>query len=575
MVSSYMRCQTESKNASKHIPNELKKSSDAPLVKDRASDNKDCLVKSPVVVEKKTVVPTIAKIEFVKAKQQEKIVRKPVKYAEIYRPKSCETESKNASKEIPNKLKESPYAPLVKDRVKDRVSDNKDCLVESLVVVEKKTVVPTNAKIEFVKAKQQEKPVRKPIKYAEMYMSQGLSGNQRNWNNLKLTAITIKGKGWYEGIIIQESKNASKEIPNKLKESPYAPLVKDRVSDNKDCLVESLVVVEKKTVVPTNAKIEFVKAKQQEKPVRKPIKYAEMYMSQGLSGNQRNWNNLKLTAITIKGKGWYEGIIIQVNTARPRPVNTDRPRLVNTIRLRPVNTARPNLAVVNAVKVSTQWEAHSQEDQPENKLGVFSSAKVLADTARRNVQTYTRRIAFSTGSGRVSTASRMISTAEESVSTGGASMLVSTAGMVDKGKGIIKESESDVIKTKRQQEQERLGLETDVRLQEQFDKEKRLQAEKKDKYSEVDQAKMLVDLINQRKIYFAKQKAKQATMRSINDFVSMESEDDKATPKLAEARSSKRDAEEELDQGRSKKQKIGESSEPRIKDVDELSQEEL
>nr|GEY28968.1 hypothetical protein [Tanacetum cinerariifolium] len=33
---------------------------DAPLVKDMVSDNKDCLVESPVVVEKKTVVPTIA-----------------------------------------------------------------------------------------------------------------------------------------------------------------------------------------------------------------------------------------------------------------------------------------------------------------------------------------------------------------------------------------------------------------------------------------------------------------------------------------------------------------------------------
>nr|GEU53717.1 hypothetical protein [Tanacetum cinerariifolium] len=80
-------------------------------------------------------------------------------------PKSCKTESKNASKEIPNELKEYPDASLVKDRV----SDNKDCSVESLVVVEKKTVIPTDAKIEFVKAKQQEKPVRKPVKYAEMY----------------------------------------------------------------------------------------------------------------------------------------------------------------------------------------------------------------------------------------------------------------------------------------------------------------------------------------------------------------------------------------------------------------------
>nr|GEZ17951.1 hypothetical protein [Tanacetum cinerariifolium] len=69
-----------------------------------------------------------------------------------YRPKYCETESKNASKEIPNELKESHDAPLVKDRV----SDNKYFSVESPVVVEKKTVVPPNAKIEFVKAKQQE-----------------------------------------------------------------------------------------------------------------------------------------------------------------------------------------------------------------------------------------------------------------------------------------------------------------------------------------------------------------------------------------------------------------------------------
>nr|GEX41966.1 putative ribonuclease H-like domain-containing protein [Tanacetum cinerariifolium] len=135
-----------------------------------------------------------------------------------------------------------------------------------------------------------------------------------------------------------------------------------------------------------------------------------------------------------------------------------------------------------------------------------------------------------------------------------------------------------------------------------------------DKYSKVDQAKMLVGLINQRKKYFVKQKAKakrkkpmtqaqqrtymsnyikqmgsytlkqlkklsfneikelfKATMRSIEDFVPTESEDDKAVPKLAVARSSKRDAEEELDQGKSKKQKIGESLELRNKDIDELS----
>nr|GEW15397.1 ribonuclease H-like domain-containing protein [Tanacetum cinerariifolium] len=71
------------------------------------------------------------------------------------------------------------------------------------------------------------------------------------------------------------------------------------------------------------------------------------------------------------------------------------------------------VTLVTPTQVSTQGEVHSQENQPEDQLGVLIAAKVLANTARRNVQTYTRRRAVSTGSGRVSTASRMISTAEE------------------------------------------------------------------------------------------------------------------------------------------------------------------
>ncbi|GJV42940.1 retrotransposon ORF1 [Tanacetum coccineum] len=58
----------------------------------------------------------------------------------------------------------------------------------------------------------------------------------------------------------------------------------DVVSDGK---------LKKKTVFPTAAKIEVVKPKQQEKPVRKPMKYAEMYKSQKPRGNQINWNNQK------------------------------------------------------------------------------------------------------------------------------------------------------------------------------------------------------------------------------------------------------------------------------------------
>ncbi|GKD80615.1 ribonuclease H-like domain-containing protein [Tanacetum coccineum] len=75
------------------------------------------------------------------------------------------------------------------------------------------------------------------------------------------------------------SKSVSKDISNEVRESPDAPLVKELVSNDK---------LEKKTDFYTVAKIEFVKAKPQEKAVRKPVKYVEVYRSQTPRGNQRN-----------------------------------------------------------------------------------------------------------------------------------------------------------------------------------------------------------------------------------------------------------------------------------------------
>ncbi|GJY00800.1 hypothetical protein Tco_0358952 [Tanacetum coccineum] len=53
----------------------------------KVSDNKD-EVESPVVVEKKTVVPTIPKVNVVRPKQQEKSVRKTVRQVNTARPKA-------------------------------------------------------------------------------------------------------------------------------------------------------------------------------------------------------------------------------------------------------------------------------------------------------------------------------------------------------------------------------------------------------------------------------------------------------------------------------------------------------
>ncbi|GJW16448.1 ribonuclease H-like domain-containing protein [Tanacetum coccineum] len=83
----------------------------------------------------------------------------------------------------------------------------------------------------------------------------------------------------FEGYGPKPSKSFSEDTSNEVRESPDAPLVEELVSNDK---------LEKKTVFPTVAKMEFVRPKQQEKPVRKPVKYAEMYRSQSPRGNQRN-----------------------------------------------------------------------------------------------------------------------------------------------------------------------------------------------------------------------------------------------------------------------------------------------
>ncbi|GJS77638.1 hypothetical protein Tco_0727519 [Tanacetum coccineum] len=80
----------------------------------------------------------------------------------------------------------------------------------------------------------------------------------------------------FEGYGHKPSKSVSEDTSNKVKESPDAPLVEELVSNDN---------LEKKTVFPTVAKMEFVIPKQQEIPVRKRVKYAEMYRERVVSGN--------------------------------------------------------------------------------------------------------------------------------------------------------------------------------------------------------------------------------------------------------------------------------------------------
>ncbi|GKD50862.1 hypothetical protein Tco_1279838 [Tanacetum coccineum] len=72
----------------------------------------------------------------------------------------------------------------------------------------------------------------------------------------------------FEGYGPKTSKSVSEDTFNEVKESLNASLVEELVSNDK---------LEKKTVFPTVAKIKKFRPQQQEKPIRKLVKYAEIY----------------------------------------------------------------------------------------------------------------------------------------------------------------------------------------------------------------------------------------------------------------------------------------------------------
>ncbi|GJZ18347.1 putative ribonuclease H-like domain-containing protein [Tanacetum coccineum] len=91
----------------------------------------------------------------------------------------------------------------------------------------------------------------------------------------------------------QESNIVCDKKSDDSKENSDDSLVKEQVSKDTSSFVESSLNVDKETVFPVDKKVESVKPKNHEKPVKKSVRYAEMYRSQTPRGNQRNWNGQK------------------------------------------------------------------------------------------------------------------------------------------------------------------------------------------------------------------------------------------------------------------------------------------
>ncbi|GJZ51689.1 hypothetical protein Tco_0606204, partial [Tanacetum coccineum] len=185
-----------------------------------------------------------------------------------------------------------------------------------------------------------------------------------------------------EGYGPNTSKSVSEVEPKKVRKNDGAPIIEDWVSDDEE-QDESKPKSEKKSVIPTAAKKEFAKPENHEKPVKKQVRYAEMYRSQSPKGNQRNWNGQKSNQLgkdfVMYNKACYicgsfnhlqinchnhqrRGIVYKNNYNRVDAKNTHPNVLrnmspkavllkigltpVNTIR--PVNTAHPKTTIHSA-----------------------------------------------------------------------------------------------------------------------------------------------------------------------------------------------------------------------------------
>ncbi|GJU55860.1 putative ribonuclease H-like domain-containing protein, partial [Tanacetum coccineum] len=129
------------------------------------------------------------------------------------------------------------------------------------------------------------------------------------------------------------------------KENTDESLVREQVSEDENSSVESPLNVDKETIFHAAKKVEFVKPKNNEKPVRKSVRVDYDYYAK--TSYPTTHMNMTPRAVLLKSGLKPLSTARPVNTVRPKVVNIARPYIV------PVNTVRTKR--VNAVKPSSCW----------------------------------------------------------------------------------------------------------------------------------------------------------------------------------------------------------------------------
>ncbi|GJV69793.1 hypothetical protein Tco_1485302 [Tanacetum coccineum] len=272
-------------------------------------------------------------------------------------------ENRKPDKEASKVVRKSDDSPIIEDWVLDSEDEN-----VSQTKIEKKTVKPSIAKIEFVKPKQQEKNARKTVKQVEKHRQNTHipRGNQRNWNNM-----------------MSQRLGSNFEMFNK---ACYVCGSFDHLQV--DCNYHQKQFQNQRMVKPVWNNAQRVNhqnfAKKTHPCAKKNMVPRAVLMKSGLVSINTARQNISKTAVSVNTARQVNTAHSKttVNAARPmsylskiahstvkRPINNNTSfknsninQRVNTVRGKNVNTARPKAVVnvvqgnnVNAVKASACW----------------------------------------------------------------------------------------------------------------------------------------------------------------------------------------------------------------------------
>ncbi|GKB81678.1 hypothetical protein Tco_0948573 [Tanacetum coccineum] len=238
--------------------------------------------------------------------------------------------------------------------VKEQVSKDTSRFVESSLNVDKETIFPVDKKVKSVKPKNHEKPVKKSVRYAEMYRSQTPRGNQRNWNGQKSNQLGSDFVMYNKACFICGSFNHVQAqckyhqrermvYGNNYNRVNYNYTTK-RTHPNAQRNMVPRAVLMKTGLKPFNT------ARTVNTAHPKSTVFSAKPMSCFPKTAQSTVRRPFQTKTTLSNKRFTQA----VNTARPQAVNTARPKTVKT--------ARPNSAVVNAVRVNQANDGKPQRD---------------------------------------------------------------------------------------------------------------------------------------------------------------------------------------------------------------------